>query len=515
MRHLTPPPPLTPERLETTLLAITPVPGMDVRRLIDARNGVIEDMRDAKVLDLAKKNRTLQLAIGREKDKVDRLEKKLGSIGLGLESGADGGNFAAPTPVAGSGPRAVRAVNAQSLNIKGAHAFASPKESMNSLHTAPSDVDQRMQVRSLTTQLQKIMRQADLMRLEVIACHKALQKEVGPEVPLSRILIAHAVPNRSNAAEAEEPNFGRSEVGGVDCGIAFSSGDWRGRAQSIAVLRSRVRALERDLDARNERTTDYEVLQHSGVSAAHAAPSTMLVNYNAGSGAAANNALSDSENQSLSDFSSSILPFDPRTGGPPDAAFGLGLDDASFVYKRGGGLPPPVARFVPRTSAGVAAMPVGALVDDRAVASLAVKAEAKSAKVVALQTELAAALTTMERTRIESSAKSARCAVLENDVKRSKAAARTLLVKSGADDHLIDRLRSELATTQADRSTLTSSLHVAERNAKGDSDTARALTEAERILQQQRVTINSLKEHIAVLRGTNAGQTQRPPPMPV
>jgi hypothetical protein len=484
---------------------------MEARRLIDARTGVIEDLRDAKVLDLAKKNRVLQLAIGREKDKADRLEKKLGAMGLGLTEAPPA---ALPAAAAGSGPRAARAMN--SLNVK-AHAFASPKEvETKAAHTFDAE-SSRVQVRSLTSQLQKTMRQVELLRLEVSACHKALQKEVGPDIPLARILSANGVP-RTGASGAD----GLSEDGGetretarfeastlsaqnsVSGGTTFTPGDWRGRAQSIAVLRSRVRALERELEGRgNGGSGDFQLLQQSHVSHTNSATSNVLVPYG-GSNSAVNNAI-DSSFAGLGDFSGSVS-FDPRTGGPPDAAFGLGLDDSVLVRRSGGPPPPPqpLIPFAPRSSVAGNAAPIGALVDDRVAANLAGKAEAKSAKVSALQAELATTLAALERSKQEASAKTARANVLENDIKKAKGAARSLLEKSAADDRLVDKLRQELALLTKDKASLSSSLETAERHAKGDTDSARALAEAQSLLQQQRITINSLKEHIAILRGGNA-----------
>lgn len=485
---------------------------MEARRLIDARTGVIEDLRDAKVLDLAKKNRVLQLAIGREKDKADRLEKKLGTMGLGLTEAPPA---APPAAAAGSGPRAARAVN--SLNVK-AHAFASPKEAeTKAAHTSDAE-SSRVQVRSLTSQLQKTMRQVELLRMEVSACHKALQKEVGPDVPLARILSANGVP-RTGASGADVPPedggetretvrfeastlSAQNSAGGT--GTAFTPGDWRGRAQSIAVLRSRVRALERELEGRgNGGSGDFQLLQQSQVSHAISAPSNVLVPYG-GSNSAASNAM-ESSFASLGDFSGSAT-FDPRTGGPPDAAFGLGLDDSVLVRRSGGPPPPPqpLIPFAPRSTMAGSAAPIGALVDDRVAANLAGKAEAKSAKVSALQAELATALAALERSKQEASAKSARANVLENDIKKAKGAARSLLEKSAADDRLVDKLRQELTLLTKEKASLSSSLETAERHAKGDTDSARALAEAQSLLQQQRITINSLKEHIAILRGGNA-----------
>ena len=56
------------ERLEQTLLAVQAPPGIDVGRMLDAAGGDAgADVRDAKIVDLAKRNRELARTVGKAK----------------------------------------------------------------------------------------------------------------------------------------------------------------------------------------------------------------------------------------------------------------------------------------------------------------------------------------------------------------------------------------------------------------------------------------------------------------
>ncbi len=443
------------------LLAVTPVPGMDTKRLLEStaagRGGAtLEDMRDVKVLELAKKNRALQLALGRERDRVARLEER-------LQGGGDGGGSA----VAGSGGRAARAV-------KGAEGAAG---GVAAGEVAADSAMLRTQNRSLAAQLQKAQHHVDLLKAEVAGCHRALTREVGPDVPLARVLAAHSVP-RSGLSDG-----GEGESGGGGGGM-FAPGDWRGRAQTIATLRTRVRALERELSS--ARVDDDAA--------------TLFAMQAAGAGAGAGSA-------HLAPDGGFFV--DPATGAPLDTAFGLGLDEGG-AGGGGGTLQPPMtltARGV--SGATLRARAPAPNVDDKAIALLSYKNEGKSTKVMALQAELAAANAATEKARADAVGAKARCSVLEADVKKLRVSTRSLLLKTETDDRLVERLRLELATNQAEKLGLAADLNAARSQASPSTS-----AEAARDAAVARSTIAKLKEHVGVLRGLVEARGHAPPPMP-
>jgi hypothetical protein len=471
--HPLPPTNSTPfaERLETVLLAVTPVPGMDTKRLLEStaagRGGAtLEDMRDVKVLELAKKNRALQLALGRERDRVARLEERL-RAGGGGESGGEGGGGA--SAVAGSGGRAARAVKGGEGGGGGGGTAA-----LSATFTGEAAVDSatlRAQNRSLTAQLQKAQHSIDLLKAEVAGCHRALTREVGPDVPLARVLAAHNVP-RSGLAEGAGGGGSESEGGG---GGALVPGDWRGRAQTIATLRARVRALERELTSRveDDAATLYAMQAGGGGNGGGGVP------LRTGDGS---------------------FFVDPATGAPLDTAFGLGLEEGGG----GGSLLLP-----PRAGAATRTRPPAPNVDDKAIALLNYKNEGKSTKVMALQAELAAANGALEKSRADAVGAKARNSVLEADLKKLRASARSLLLKTETDDRLVERLRLELATNQAEKLGLAADL-----NAARSQSSPSTSTEAARDAAVARSTISKLKEHIGVLRGLVEARGHAPPPMP-
>ena len=499
------------ERLETVLLAITPVPGMDTRRLLDASargpgaagasSG--EDLRDAKVLDLAKKNRALALALGREKERSARLEERLGAVAVGALGAAEGAaGAAAAAAAAGSAARAARAVKTAAAAAP-ALAFGSSASSVtgggvDSLARGEGEAAAgtdagalRQQVRALSQQLQRASRSVEALKLEVAGCHRALARELGPDTPLARVLAAHNVPRSGLAAGAAGGGGAEEGEGGGGQGAAaaaggegappFVPGDWRGRAQIISTLRSRLRALERaaaggDFGGQQQQQQQHQFQQHVA------------------------------QQQHMQHMQQQLLQqngmIDPATGAPLDAAFGLGFpeDGAQFAAQ----LQAPYAAAA--TSAGLMHP------EDRVAAMLAVKTEARGSKVAALEGALAAAEGAADKARGEAAGHKARVKVLELEVAKYKTSARTLLSKSEADDRLVEKLRQEMATTKATNLSLTSELAAAKGGGSG-----RQGAEADAAARENaalRGAVGKLKDHIGVLRGLLDGRGLAAPLMP-
>jgi hypothetical protein len=472
------------------LLAVTPVPGMDTRRMLDSTavgrgGGTAEDLRDMKVLELAKKNRALQLAVGRERDRVARVEERL-AAGGGDAGGGEGG--AASGAVAGSGGRAARAVKGGGGEGGGGGGGAGGGEA------APDSAMLRTQNRALAAQLQKAQHAVDLLKAEVAGCHRALAREVGPDVPLARVLAAHAVP-RSGLTEGGAGGGGGGGGEGEGGGAAFAPGDWRGRAQTIATLRTRVRALERELTtAREQDDAATMYAMGGGVSGG--------VSGGGGGGGL------------LGQGADGSFFVDPATGAPLDTAFGLGMEEGGALAGGGGAAHTLAATARGGGGGGGASMrPPRALapnVDDKAIALLNYRSEGKSTKVVALQAELSAAAAALEKARADAVGAKARNSVLEADLKKLRASTRSLLLKTETDDRLVERLRLELATNQAEKQGLAADLTAA-RSSQPLPNTSEA---AARDAAVARATIAKLKEHVGVLRGLVEARGHVPPPLP-
>ena len=157
------------DRLQTLVEATAPVSGLDPERLLDVMQGtemVDQDYRDAKIVELAKKSRSLNLSLQREKTKSSQLagevsklralnEQKSARLGTGGAGGGrdtgDGGGGGSPT----RGPRS------------GEDAKAA-----------------RVALGKLAEQRSK----NDLLQKDLKKAHRALQREIGPDIALDRVL---------------------------------------------------------------------------------------------------------------------------------------------------------------------------------------------------------------------------------------------------------------------------------------------------------------------------------------
>ena len=201
------------ERLCVLLEALEPVPGMDAakyKRLIDnPDNDEHVDVRDSKIVALAKKSRKLQMLLTKERSVVqsqaldidelkaanEKLCKELENLSLAHKSAAS------------SGSRTIRAPVAH---------FDSPTKGS----AAPGGPDPA-ELESANTQLRK----------ELGAANKTVEE--------LRRKVAKATDDAKSLSQA----LAREVGDGVALEQAVDGG-WRGRAQQIIMLKSKVKRLE-------------------------------------------------------------------------------------------------------------------------------------------------------------------------------------------------------------------------------------------------------------------------------
>jgi len=198
------------ERLEAILLVLEPPPGMSMARLVEAGRGArtagvaAPDPRDAKLLELAKRTRELTRSVAREAERADK-----------------GVAEAARWRAAGE------------REARGRMEAESAPASLDAQRALQSNLGRTVKERD------KAWRERDRAFAELRACHRILRKEVGPDVPIPRLLAAHGVAS-SCVLEGEEGGGEEGEGGSAPAGPG-----WRGRAQVISLLRARLKAVER------------------------------------------------------------------------------------------------------------------------------------------------------------------------------------------------------------------------------------------------------------------------------
>eukprot|EP00197_Chlamydomonas_leiostraca_P004101 CAMPEP_0202872114 /NCGR_PEP_ID=MMETSP1391-20130828/20448_1 /ASSEMBLY_ACC=CAM_ASM_000867 /TAXON_ID=1034604 /ORGANISM="Chlamydomonas leiostraca, Strain SAG 11-49" /LENGTH=361 /DNA_ID=CAMNT_0049553077 /DNA_START=33 /DNA_END=1114 /DNA_ORIENTATION=- len=161
----------------------------ELRELADAAAGLqAQDVQAAKIIELSKKNRMLTLALEKEKQRASSLQTEL--------RGAAGAAAAPALP-----PDAVEDIARSMVEEAAEAAEAAQKEAAmwKERHQAQTNKMAQLEQRAFT------------LEIESKRLARALQREVGEEVPLAKVL--------------EE------------------GGDWKGRREQIIALRDQVRAL--------------------------------------------------------------------------------------------------------------------------------------------------------------------------------------------------------------------------------------------------------------------------------
>lgn len=119
--------------------------------------------------------------------------------------------------------------------------------------------DLRSQLRSVSQRLEKATVRMEKLQNDLRLAHKALQREVGDDVPLDEVLDAarHGGDSSSSNSASMAPTANRS--------------GWRGRAQTILLLRQKLKKLSQQLREAHDRTptTDSTAVRSPGTTASH------------------------------------------------------------------------------------------------------------------------------------------------------------------------------------------------------------------------------------------------------
>jgi hypothetical protein len=349
--------------------------------------------------------------------------------------------------------------------------------------------------------------------------------------------------------------------------ISFVPGDWKGRQQTITLLRTKVKALERELIKRSSSSSS------SGGGGGEL--SSMFAPSQPQTGPAFTPAplTSNISPKSLLLFQQQQQPPFASDGAPSDSAFGLGLDNtlaaeygdvgserdrdgkgddnipllmkglseepsyssySAFKENEGTKSLTSVAnngspKVVPPPSSGIssssrhqnvnapivvphpAAGSVGFDVDDRAVAVIAARESSKTAQLSRLNEQLSSSRADAERAKLESAALKARGQILESEMKKFNTHLRSLLTKSETDDRLVEALRGELRSTKGSLEAMAKKAQAAHLHSVPVSGGVSGLGGEENELAQR--TIAALKMQISQLRSeldSVVGSTPRP-----
>jgi hypothetical protein len=576
------------------------------------------DARDAKIVELVKRSKQLTLQLNRERDRVAKLTVDLASAQAANSAYEASGGGVLQKPIKGKKSN-------QNQRNNGTNMEDDDRSDDTGNGGGNISALQQMEERAkaLSIQLQKQQRTNERALAELRATHRILLKELGPlqshpmsssssslamrdanalteqqsaTILLARALHAHGIQHSVILGDTKEASGGGSdgpppplEIGGgssaasvMSAGAASSSsstqsssaavfipGDWKGRQQTITLLRTKVKALERELIKRSSSITSASV--GGGAELALFTPSQPSL------GPSFTPAVSSS---SISPKSlSQLQPSFASDGAPSDSAFGLGLDNtnateyddvgsdidregrgdiiiqrpmkglledgssfsaskdnkgssattASFTNngsptgsgKMSSGVPPPPTLGVISSSsrnshANVpnalhpAANATGFDVDDRAVAVIAARESSKAAQVSRLNEQLSSSRADAERAKLEAAALKARGQILESEMKKFKTHLRSLLTKSETDDRLVEALRGELRSTKGNLEAMAKKAQAAHLHSvpiSGGNFAGHG--EADEIAQR---TIAALKMQISQLRSEldAVGSTPRP-----
>ena len=206
------------KRLEVVLQTMQPIPGLDPSALLDVLvNGERQehDIRDLKIVEMAKKIRKVKAALERERATCTALRYEvqqvhlasdLAAVGRGEDAGAVSSARARNAVFGAASPRARAKINAA------AEASASAKQQKQKKKQRPrASKEDEYRAKLLEA------------RAEVKRTQRALSREEGPDVPIADVLAS---------------------VGEADV-----MGGWRGRAQTITMLRTKLKHTKRKLAA--------------------------------------------------------------------------------------------------------------------------------------------------------------------------------------------------------------------------------------------------------------------------
>ncbi|KAA0146812.1 hypothetical protein FNF29_07788 [Cafeteria roenbergensis] len=225
------------ERLEQTLLAVQAPPGIDVGRMLDAAGGDAgADVRDAKIVDLAKRNRELARTVGKAKRAIADARRRAAEAEARAAAAEDEAASSAAAGAAAAGPAGQHGGSRTGSPAGGAE---------EELRRAQA------QAKAARARIEGLQHRLDAAQAEAKAARRALAAEVGPGEELEAVLAAAGLAS----AAAAPGGSGRGDDGESVATGASGAGagspakrrlGWRGRAQRIIKLKAKLAELQRN-----------------------------------------------------------------------------------------------------------------------------------------------------------------------------------------------------------------------------------------------------------------------------
>jgi hypothetical protein len=201
------------ERLCVLLEAMEPVPGMDAakyKRLIENPDNSDVDFRDSKIVALAKKSRKLQLSLNKERSITEAQAstiEELRNVNDKLRKEID----VLAVMASSSGASASRTIRAPQFAAGGSpDRKGGPAQSLDPAELETANTQLRKELSAANKTAEELRRKIERSAEEVKNLSQALAREVGDGVTLEQAV----------------------------------DGGWRGRAQQIIMLKSKIRRLE-------------------------------------------------------------------------------------------------------------------------------------------------------------------------------------------------------------------------------------------------------------------------------
>ena len=207
-------------RLETLISAMQPIPGLDPNSLLDVLvNGERQehDIRDLKIVELAKKVRKIKAALQRERATATALRHEVQNVHLAADIAAVERGESAASVTAAREANAVFGAGERSPSFR-----ARTKKVAAAAEASAEAAQAKKKRRPRASKEDEYRSKLLAAQGEVKRTQRALAKELGPDIAVADAVAA-----------------ANSEVDVV--------GGWRGRAQTITMLRTKLKHTKRKL----------------------------------------------------------------------------------------------------------------------------------------------------------------------------------------------------------------------------------------------------------------------------
>jgi hypothetical protein len=207
-------------RLETLISAMQPIPGLDPNSLLDVLvNGERQehDIRDLKIVELAKKVRKMKAALQRERATATALRHEVQNVHLAADIAAVERGESAANVTAAREANAVFGAGERSPSFR-----ARTKKVAAAAEASAEAAQAKKKRRPRASKEDEYRSKLLAAQGEVKRTQRALAKELGPDVAVADAVAA-----------------ANSDVDVV--------GGWRGRAQTITMLRTKLKHMKRKL----------------------------------------------------------------------------------------------------------------------------------------------------------------------------------------------------------------------------------------------------------------------------